>query len=351
MVETTAVSKFHAALSPNYLWNPWIDFCSLGGGAIVVFSIITYLLPNGVRHQETLVMVLVLMINYPHFSHSYQLFYRGYRTKFPEYSPALRMRYIIAGFAIPLLLLGFFALAANSPQMLGYSANLMFFLVGWHYVKQGYDILILDAAKKGVFFDNSFKVMFRVNGYACWLAAWVIANQHAEVSSYLGLNYVTFEFPAWLNVAALALALMTTVATGVVFFKYWMPRQMLAWNGVFAYFAALYLWVLCIGNNPLIFALVPTFHSLQYEAVTWRYELSARGWRLAGFVAMGLLFGYLGFMGLPQLLDRIIDYDHNLFGSGMFVFLFAIFINVHHYFLDNVIWRRDNPEMRHLFTG
>jgi hypothetical protein len=33
------------------------------------------------------------------------------------------------------------------------------------------------------------------------------------------------------------------------------------------------------------------------------------------------------------------------------VFLFYIFINVHHYFLDNVMWRRGNPDVqKHLFA-
>ena len=38
-------------------------------------------------------------------------------------------------------------------------------------------------------------------------------------------------------------------------------------------------------------------------------------------------------------------YDRGIFGSQMFLFMFAIFINVHHYFLDNVMWRRENPDI------
>ena len=30
----------------------------------------------------------------------------------------------------------------------------------------------------------------------------------------------------------------------------------------------------------------------------------------------------------------------------MFLFVFWIFINVHHYFLDNVMWRRENPDTK-----
>ena len=37
-------------------------------------------------------------------------------------------------------------------------------------------------------------------------------------------------------------------------------------------------------------------------------------------------------------------YDHQAFNGTLFLFMFWIFINVHHYFLDNVMWRRENPE-------
>jgi hypothetical protein len=37
-------------------------------------------------------------------------------------------------------------------------------------------------------------------------------------------------------------------------------------------------------------------------------------------------------------------------GSTLFLFTFWIFINIHHYFLDNVMWRRGNPEVsKYLF--
>ena len=32
--------------------------------------------------------------------------------------------------------------------------------------------------------------------------------------------------------------------------------------------------------------------------------------------------------------------------SAVFVFIFVMWINIHHYFIDNVIWRRDNEDVR-----
>ena len=34
------------------------------------------------------------------------------------------------------------------------------------------------------------------------------------------------------------------------------------------------------------------------------------------------------------------------FGPSLFLFMFYIFINIHHYFLDNVMWRRGNPDVQ-----
>ena len=56
--------------------------------------------------------------------------------------------------------------------------------------------------------------------------------------------------------------------------------------------------------------------------------------------------GIHGFWGVPELLGSLVPYDQEIFGGALFFFLFWIFINVHHYFLDNVMWRRQNPETR-----
>jgi hypothetical protein len=60
----------------------------------------------------------------------------------------------------------------------------------------------------------------------------------------------------------------------------------------------------------------------------------------------GMLLGYLAFAGIPHLLDAHLAYDRNIFGPRLFLFLFTIFLNVHHYFMDNVIWRRGNPDVQ-----
>jgi hypothetical protein len=70
----------------------------------------------------------------------------------------------------------------------------------------------------------------------------------------------------------------------------------------------------------------------------------------ATFIVLGMLLGGFSLWILPILLDTHVAFDKSLFGEHIFTFMVYIFVNVHHYFLDNVIWRKDNPEIsKHLF--
>jgi len=368
----------------SWLFGPAVDFLILGGGSAIVLVLAALLLPSGISapQQAVLVAVLMTLINQPHFAHSYQIFYRNFRAKAfgSEYPRALRLRYLNAGIVVPVLLIGFLAFGVfdafkeRQARVLTYGANLMFFLVGWHYVKQGYGILIVDSVKKRMFLSNTAKTILRLNGYACWLAAWFGLNHTiATAVRYAGLNYYTLPIPTPVYYLAIAAAVATTLAMLTALALQWEKVRTLPWNGVIAYLVTVYLWIVFVRVSPMFLLLVPTFHSLQYMAVVWRYQLNAgaspaaqpsrfqpsaiqRIWpdgtlrRLAVFVVIGTALGFLGFVALPYLLDASVSYDESVYGPSLFVFLFYIFINVHHYFLDNVMWRRGNPDIqKHVF--
>jgi len=73
--------------------------------------------------------------------------------------------------------------------------------------------------------------------------------------------------------------------------------------------------------------------------------------RLAVFVGAGALLGFAGSWGLPLLPQAAVPCDRTLFGAHLFLFACWIFINVHHYVIDHVLWRRDNPESRQWLFG
>jgi hypothetical protein len=173
-------SSFIARTKPEarqgYLFNPWVDFLCLGGGSLIVFALATVLMP---REDSTNAMVSTVMmaianfVNHPHFAHSYQIFYNGYRRNaFGRNIPRdLRYRYAFAGMVVPALLVGFFLFCwlAGKPRLLGLGGNVMVFLVGWYYVKQGYGMLMVESVLKRRFFTDTQKKPLLINAYVVWV--------------------------------------------------------------------------------------------------------------------------------------------------------------------------------------
>jgi len=366
-----------AAAPDKYLFGPVADFLMLGGSAFLILPVL-FLVPLEYEGALAATMVFVAyLVNYPHFAHSYQLFYRNFGRKVSGdgYDRSLQIRYIFAGIVVPLIMAGFFAYsaAAANTRLLGYAANAMFFFVGWHYVKQGYGMLMVDAVLKRKFFDDRDKKVLLFNSYAVWIFAWLQTNTAVTQGKYYDLDYYTFAAPSWISNIALLAAIASTAVTVLMLANRWRKNGgKLPYNGVVAYVASLYLWILIVRINPLWLLVVPALHSLQYLAVVWRYQtnverdssdaesdpqpkiLSVLGplyrLRVLGFIVGGGALGYLGFWLIPFVLTALIPYDRQVLGSSLFFFIVLIFINVHHYFLDNVMWRRGNPEVsKYLF--
>jgi hypothetical protein len=365
---------------PRYLFGPAADFLCLGGISFFLIPII-FVLPE---KEFTLTATAIALgiahfINHPHFAFSYQIFYQDFRHKAfgPDNDAMLRARYIFAGIVVPIALAAFLIgnLIFGNSRMLGYGANLMSFLVGWHYVKQGYGMLMVDAALKRQFFDGAEKKILLLNCYAVWALSWLMINTVIRDRELWGIQYYLFHIPPLFQTLGIIAATATSIMTIGILIKKWRANGgSLPASGVTAYVASLYLWMLLTHANILWLLLVPALHSLQYLVVVTRYRLNQerdradahepprpqplrrifRGryqLRYAGFVGLGLILGFMGFWGAPVYLHMVITYDQAVFGTTVFLFMFWIFINVHHYFLDNVMWRSHNPDVRkYLFS-
>jgi phosphoglycerol transferase MdoB-like AlkP superfamily enzyme len=119
------------------------------------------------------------------------------------------------------------------------------------------------------------------------------------------------------------------------------------------------------GIDPLFMYLIPALHSVQYLYFVWLLkrnqaqadEGAPRFGRpvsvvVGSWAAGAILLGLLLFHLLPSALDSaLVDARaarlSDLGPTPYFAALFA-FVNLHHYFMDFVIWRRENPETQHL---
>lgn len=359
--------------SRSSLYSPAIDFLLLGGGSLLFLPIVA-LLPHELAPDVLFATFLLsFLVNYPHFAHSYQIFYRDFGNKLRGigYPHHLQIRYAFAGLVVPLLIVAGFAWAyvTRDAQAMGLAANAMGFFVGWHYVKQGYGLLIVDSVLQKSYFGDRAKKVFRLNAYSCWIFFFLFASRGLRDADYLGLKYYFLDVPVsllWL--AGICMALSTVVAV----YEAWRTERRnsarnIPLNGYVAYVVSIYIWLAVFWSQSVLY-FIPAFHSLQYLAVVWRYELNRQEtalslsppgdrklkWvRLATFLGIGFVLGAAAFWIIPRLLETTANYDSIVFGGRLFSFMFLIFINIHHYFLDNVMWRKDNPDVsRHLFgTG
>jgi len=312
--------------------------------------------------------IIAHVVNHPHFAHSYQLFYSNFKKRAfgNALPPKLRARYLFAGVLAPSLLLAYFTycVLTKNANLLGLSANLMFFLVGWHYVKQGYGMLMVDAVLKRNFFDDKGKIKLQANAYSVWMTSWLLINRALGEHNYWGLDYIAIKIPDALFVVSICVTVGTSIAVLPVLAARLKGSSRLT-AGAVAYVSSLYLWLLT--SNPALWLVIPAFHSIQYLVVVWRYRLnqeklhdpaSRRFFRsrptwvsLASFAVTGLVLGYIGFWHVPSWLDAHTGIDQSLFGGALFMFLCWIFINIHHYLLDNVMWRKDNPDTKRYLFG
>ena len=349
----------------GYLYGPYLDFLLLGGGSLLGLTILFAILngnPDGVTLSAGYSLVLANLVNHPHFAHSYQIFYGGFRQKVTSYPAELRRLYLLCGVVVPIVLAGLLALPVvmNRPDLLGLAVNVMGFFVGWHYVKQGYGMAMLDAVLKRSFFNDAEKKILLHNAYAVWILSWLYANYTIGTPRlYWNIPYNPVPVPLSVLWLAAAVAAFTGLKMGQMLWRRGLAQQLRAWNGITAYLVSLYVWLLV--RHPIVLLWVPLFHSLQYLAVVWRYRINRESsspslarpaFRFTFFILAGIALGYAGFSVAPAWLTSHVAYDRSAFGPSLFLFMFWIFINIHHYFLDTVMWRKGNPDVqRYLFSN
>ena len=359
----------------RWVHGRWIDFLTLGGGSLVVLGALAAFWPRDDAARTTLAstaLVLAFFLTYPHVAHSYQLFYKDFLTKAFSPDSALASRYRLAGILVPTAMVVFFAaaLAGDSLALLGLAGNVTLLMSGWHYAKQGFGILMLDAARKGVRFSAGERKRLLWNTHLIWVTFWLMINDTLVKQELWGITYYLIDVPESVRSAMLGVVVLSALVVGCDFLRKWRVERTLPVNGIVAYAATVYAWVLIGRFDPVLLLVVPLFHGLQYLSVVWRYRLNVEEGRLgtsagrvrraarggswlrtapAGLARFAVVGGALGaavFWGAPSALDTLVGYDRAIFGAALFFFIGWTFVGIHHAVMDNVIWRRENPESR-----
>ena len=182
---TLAVPAPGATPAPAAQRDNWgsrlFEFMLVGGATLVLFPLAWLLRKSvGLDDAELAVGFLTfygaIVINDPHFAVTYVLFYKGARKRAfgSELSLSQRVRYLVAGVVVPIALAtwALVALTLRSAQALGWMIQLMFLLVGWHYVKQGFGVLTVLSARRGARVTPRERTVILAHCYAGWAYAW-----------------------------------------------------------------------------------------------------------------------------------------------------------------------------------
>lgn len=306
------------------------------------------------------------LINDPHFAVTYVLFYRDVRARAlgDALGPRQRARYWTAGLLVPLVL-GAWALSSllsASAHALGLLIQLMFLLVGWHYVKQGFGVLSVLAARRGVRFLPRERLALLAHCHAGWAYAWASPADPGRRLEEKGLVYLTFAHPPGLErlTQVLFVASIVPLAWTLVRKRRREGRLPLL-TPLTGFLCSIWAWTIYASFDPLVRYVIPALHSLQYLYMVYLLkgnearEREAAPWfepavstRLTMLALTAVALGFVLFHAAPGLLDTLAGRGPAPLGpTPWFAALYAV-VNIHHYVMDAVIWRHDDPLTRHL---
>jgi hypothetical protein len=347
----------------------------LVGGATPLLFLLSWLLRRtfGLDSADLAVGFLFFygayFVNDPHFAVTYLLFYENARARAfgGEFAPLQRLRYLVAGLLLPaaLVLWAGASLVARSAYSLGLLIQAMFLLVGWHYVKQGFGVMTVLAARRGVRLRPRERLAVLAHCYAGWAYAWASPFDPGKEVEEKGVVYTTIAHPRGLE----HVTHVVFVATGVVLLcvmvvKWRRERRLPILTPLTALLSSVWAWSVYSSIDPLVVYAIPALHSIQYLYFVWLlkgseareregppwFQRSARV-RIGLLAGSALALGWVLFHVAPSAFDEFLVPKRSRFTAlgptPYFAAIFAV-VNIHHFFMDSVIWRRDNQKTRYL---
>lgn len=349
----------------DFLLSASADGWLLGGASLaLLFFCQLVLRPEAPAAQTTwFVFNLSFLANFPHFLSSYQMLYGDFGAKLLK-----RPRFFWAGVVVPAALLGITgaAVASRSAPLFAGLSHAMFFFVGWHYAKQTFGVMVVSNAYRSFFYGRLERYALQANLLSVWMISWLRFAAPSASYNFQGFAYSGFGLPAWaMGLAGLSALLSGALVVALHLRRYLQDGARPATGAVIGWLA-FQAWHWPAFTHPAFQITIPFFHSLQYlvfvgvfrhhkaRAAAGSHEAPAGRARylkgLYGQLAVATLLGALFMWYLPRALDQYLMAGF-MDGQPTLLFnCFTIFINIHHYFIDNVLWRSDNDEIRtHLF--
>ncbi len=389
ITSTTAPQKRTSILSPLS------DFWTLGGLSILLCLILHVasffkddlpLLQMRFMQVTAVFSVLSIICNHPHFMISYRFGYgRGIHFIFKNWFSLI----VVPVGLIALYAFAYFKFDTNISQstfilkmnsMLEYaglsfrfgkseklgeeimslSIWFMYLTVGWHYCKQVYGCMMVYAFYDGYKLKAWHRSLFKWSliSVAIYQSAYMSRSLEKYSSggviqdqSFQGFTIAAIGVPDWIyEWSIFIMAALAISGIAILILNYIESKQLPSWNFLVPW-VAFYIWWVPMSNLPEYYILmIPFFHSLQYLPFALRVEnekIKKDRWyntQVSLRIMLLLAVSLLSFEFIPAILDK--NLETNVYQSTwFFTSVFAIFLNIHHFFIDSVAWRLKDKEI------
>jgi hypothetical protein len=329
---------------PLYFVNAAVDFGLIGGVSIVVYLLLRSF--HGARTELvwTTAAALAWVINWPHFSATS---YRLYHSK------ANIQQYPVAALVVPLLMVTATVGSFASPtEVAPWLVKLFLFWSPYHFSGQTVGISLIYARRAGFAVGKWERLALSGFVFSTFLVQAARAEAGLSYSQYYSVNVPMLGLPLWVP-QVLQVWMVLCAAAFLFFVVRWSVRERRLLPAIVLLPAVTqFVWFVLGTQVPSFNEFVPFFHSLQYMLIAWlmqlKEKLDSRGlhpsrryvlsesarWGLVNFGGGVLLFWLLPRLG----------------ASAGFTLPFATAVvlsavQIHHFFVDGVIWKLKNPRV------
>jgi hypothetical protein len=349
-MSAVTITSMEGARAPSsradrYFVNAPIDAMLIGGASVALYAIFR-LRPQLASSPSvaSIAATLVWVCNYPHFaSTNYRLYH----------SRASINQYPLTSFVTPLVMVAAVIGCYVSPHEVAPLFIKLYLLWSpYHFSGQTLGITMVYARRAGFVIDGWLRRSLTAFIFLTFAVqnAWAEVGRH--VNPFYGVEYPTLGVPVWLpQTLTKFMWISLAVTIGLLMWKIANGGPRVPLIVLLPAFTQ-YVWFVATPAGQFSY-MVPFFHSLQYLLIAWNVQLkeglserrrdpSVRYvWSESSrWMAINIAGGYALFWGLPHLGAH--------FGKPL-VFSTAVMlaaIQVHHFFVDGVIWRLRNPAAR-----
>jgi len=363
-------------------------FLMLGGGSILLMvAFILLRLPQVIMQDQTrlliqqggsIALIGAVIFSYPHFIWSYRFAYQQGGAFIRRHSLSLVIFPLLVALALALCVIFWNQQVSTLPLLVAIDNQLRYLGVdlqwssyhgvgqlllaslliaqtiaaGHHYCMQSFGVALACGEDRGYKLSPERKKILRFNLYALWVMNLFSGYSFFSILNNSNFMYLPPHFPEPLKMAS---TLVFIVSALVLLVKVIVPlkQEQKQFPPFLAFISILSIWVwLQPFYQPYGYQawVVPLAHGAQYiwfacraEGNMFAEKIAQAEFRVIRHLALitlaTMVLGYFAFYYLPLLLDK----TRMLEGVTTNFFLLALlFISLHHYVIDTIVWKPDS---------